>query len=1594
MKKRILSVVLAALMCFTVPAFTFELPEDSIVTPISSFASQNRPSDSGLISGTSGSAITGDMELIADFDFAAANIFSGSFTGAGAKAAIMGTSAFTYGTIPESFTHAAGSSYAVFNTNRWLEVTKLDGSPLLAGLNEFTVSYDVNSSVSTGNNRWVFFAQRTKRAPKTLFEHYIGALERPAETLIQRFNDSGFRRDFELIAYPSSGWRHIDITFTANRTALYINGNLVNWSASSSSPIEILSETGGYFYIGRSQWGSEFFTGQIANFKIYKPKDPGISQQAAAAKAALVLPYGVTENEVYGNITLPKTGLYNSVITWATDRPDIVDVKEYPIADYDPRPAGTVTRPAGGDTVVTMTATITLFGITETKTFEFTVKKAPEPVTTEAYLFTHFIGRDGRLTDEQVYFAVSEDAKTWTETRFEDNPVLMNRKGDMGARDPFMIRSPEGDKFYLIATDLSIFRRGGWGSSVWQNSSTNLVVWESTDLVNWSEERLVNVAGGLMDAGNAWAPEIVYDHATGDYFVFFAAWTTEGTPGRSPTGASNMYYVRTRDFYTFTTPKLWIVDNKGYGNNTGGWPGTGNAWDVIDTTAIFADDGNWYRVSKFGGNNPANNVLERAADTVIGPDGKIMPSLTGGWELINRVNGNLITPWNLGSIEGPQLFRMNRKDWKSVPGGGPVVTYGLYVDRFSAGVGYHALATTSLSDKANNSPHWSHDNVNMGRMRKSHGGIMTITKEEHDRILKYIGKAETKEPPAPEYPATFVPSLIEGMELIADFDFNNLVPGQAATVFTDNTGKARARSFDGSNNPATISISSTQRPPGETTGYSWEFTGNTTANNNSNRRWLDIQKADGAPIMLDGKGDIYGEIVVSFDVRRTGGLWAFYLDRNTTANSGGGGENYIGTLWGSNTSLTIERFRGGRPGAAYYASGTVPTSNNWYRVNIVVRPNSTALYVNGNLAGSASTANDTYSLESILTNPSNANQKGGVMHLGKANWTNTGEYFNGFLDNFKLYAKHPAPPLPEKPDYLLTNIKAMTKSLDMVADMEYVDTVRFREINEKTKSAKLTISRANIPGKSLENIPLTFVVPEGTVVEGQKSAYDLTEPFQVKLINELWEMEETWTVSAEMANNPVLPGRYADPDILHYNGKYYIYPTTDGYPGWSGSKFKVFSSDDLIDWEDEGVIIDMAATVPYLNDKGVEVGVHWARDSAWAPGIIEKNGKIYHYGSGHHVASNAKAIGVSVADSPTGPFVTLPAPLLTLTQARNDDRLGRVTMGQVIDPFIFTDDDGRSYMLYGNGNLAVVELGEDMMSLVPGTHRNISGASNFREAIAVHKIDGMYHFTWSVDDTGSENYHVRYGISDSIYGPIMYKGILLEKDNSQDIKGSAHHTILHHKERGEFYIIYHRFWTPLGQFTTGGAGNHREVAIDKLEYKDGLFQPAKPTHTGITAPVPAKEPATYTVMFIVDGEDYTQVGVIDGNRVREPLGPEKYGYTFDGWLLDNKEFDFNTAVTEDIILAASWKLNPITSIRIDESITKTVARGDIFKLGLILNDNAIDKNVVWTLSDPSFALVDDAGTIYILNKTGTVRLIATDPVSGLFHSITLRIVNM
>ena len=319
---------------------------------------------------------------------------------------------------------------------------------------------------------------------------------------------------------------------------------------------------------------------------------------------------------------------------------------------------------------------------------------------------------------------------------------------------------------------------------------------------------------------------------------------------------------------------------------------------------------------------------------------------------------------------------------------------------------------------------------------------------------------------------------------------------------------------------------------------------------------------------------------------------------------------------------------------------------------------------------------------------------------------------------------------------------------------------------------------------------------------------------------------------------PILSGFHADPEVLYSNKtkKYYIYSTTDGTPGWGGHDFSVFSSENLVDWKDEGKMLDV---------KGDQV--KWATGNAWAPCIIEKKvGKAYKYFfyfSAHNPKSNRKEIGVAVSDSPTGPFVDSGAPIIT-----DADRPKEARGGQAIDVDVFQDPKtGKCYLYWGNGFMAGAELNDDMLSVKKETITHLTPKGGnlqswaFREGAYVFYRKGTYYFMWSVDDTGSPNYHVCYGTAKSPLGPISIdeNSYMVIKQKPEDqIYGTAHNSVLQIPGKDEWYIVYHRINK---NFVHHEPGIHREVCIDRMTFdKQGRIIPVTPTLDG-PAPLAVKK---------------------------------------------------------------------------------------------------------------------------------------------------------
>lgn len=301
------------------------------------------------------------------------------------------------------------------------------------------------------------------------------------------------------------------------------------------------------------------------------------------------------------------------------------------------------------------------------------------------YLFVHF--REKSTPDgEQVYFALSKDGFHW-ESVNAGHPVLWSYLGEKGVRDCTVVRCEADGKYRLFATDLSLAYRyrqkhfHDW-HGISHGGSKCLSMWESEDLINWSEQSLIRL--GNEDFGCLWAPDVVYDRQRGDYLLHWSSY-------HASREFMGIYGCRTRDFVHFTQPKLI------YGKENAG---------IIDS-AIYEEDGIYYLFVKCD-HDPETILLLRSNEA------------DGGYERVAQFDESMkqIEP---GLYEGPTAVRLDDGRWC------------LFLDYYGvpgAGQGYVPFLAESLksgcftrADREFSFPYGF-----------KHGTVYPISEEEYRRI--------------------------------------------------------------------------------------------------------------------------------------------------------------------------------------------------------------------------------------------------------------------------------------------------------------------------------------------------------------------------------------------------------------------------------------------------------------------------------------------------------------------------------------------------------------------------------------------------------------------------------------------------------------------------------------------------------------------------------------------------------------------------------------------------------------------------------------------------------------------------------------------
>ncbi|MBR4332552.1 MAG: family 43 glycosylhydrolase [Clostridia bacterium] len=327
----------------------------------------------------------------------------------------------------------------------------------------------------------------------------------------------------------------------------------------------------------------------------------------------------------------------------------------------------------------------------------------------------------------------------------------------------------------------------------------------------------------------------------------------------------------------------------------------------------------------------------------------------------------------------------------------------------------------------------------------------------------------------------------------------------------------------------------------------------------------------------------------------------------------------------------------------------------------------------------------------------------------------------------------------------------------------------------------------------------------------------------------------------EGENNPLYTQRFgADPGVMEYGGRLYVYMTDDLIQRDSLGNVQentygsirclnCISSDDLVNWTDHGRIAVA----------GAGGAAPWARNS-WAPCAAHKQidgqEKFFLY-----YCNGGNGIGVLTADSPTGPWED---PLKGLLISRATPNCADVTW--LFDPAVMVDDDGTGYLAFGGGvpegkqaapgTGRIVRLGDDMISLA-GDPVALDVPWLFEDS-GINKFGSTYVYSYcsnfSVPASGSaqgfQSGEIVYLTSDSPMGPFAFGGRVLQNPGALfGVGGNNHHCMFSFK--GQTYITYHA--ATVDKAMGWGAG-YRSTFIDVLNLNEqGLPAFSKGTYEGV-----------------------------------------------------------------------------------------------------------------------------------------------------------------
>jgi beta-xylosidase len=384
------------------------------------------------------------------------------------------------------------------------------------------------------------------------------------------------------------------------------------------------------------------------------------------------------------------------------------------------------------------------------------------------------------------------------------------------------------------------------------------------------------------------------------------------------------------------------------------------------------------------------------------------------------------------------------------------------------------------------------------------------------------------------------------------------------------------------------------------------------------------------------------------------------------------------------------------------------------------------------------------------------------------------------------------------------------------------------------------------------------------------------------------------------SQNPIIRDQFtADPTGRVFNGKMYLFPSHDipapeSFPrkDWfCMGDYHVFSSSNLTDWTDHGVILSQEK-VEWVNPTSF---------SMWAPDCIERSGKYYFYFPANVKTGRGFGIGVAIADKPEGPYVPEKEPIANV---------------RGIDPSVFIDKDGQAYIYYSLNRIFAAKLKDNMTELAsePVVLGDLP-TKGLVEGPFFFERNGIYYLTYPHVENKIER--LEYAMGDNPLGPFKVTGVIM--DETPMGTWTNHHSLVQYN--GQWYLFYHQSaYSP--KFD-----KNRSVCIDSLFFnEDGTIRKVIPTNRGV---------GVSSALNNIEIDRYSQispngVSVAFNDTTNTFKGWKTVFGNQDGWIAYNT-VDFGSMKLKKIQVLAQSQTGGTIQVRLEKATGTLIAEVKIPK---------------------------------------------------------------